>query len=361
MKLFKKSKTGAVRVWWPEINGSSYRFHSGQLNGKITISKWKEAKAKNVGRSNATTAEEQAILEVDRHIVKKMEEGFVETIDDVDNVPVWQSPMLANKYETWPSNEPFVIVQPKLDGVRCIARADGLWSRGGKRLPSCGHIVEAMKPFFEVYPDAIVDGELYSHDLRDNFNEIISLVKKKSRAEEAAKVIKFWVYDLVSDMGYLFRYHDLTRTVLLSTGNVLIMTPFKAAYSEEELMTYFEEITDAGFEGAMVRLKDSGYDHCRSKSLLKMKEFRDEEFTIVRLEEGTGNNSGMVGKVLCRNADGQEFRANMTGTWTYCKDLLADADAYIGGEATVRYFELTPDGIPRFPVATTVYKNRRDI
>ena len=77
-------------------------------------------------------------------------------------------------------------IQPKLDGVRCVIQYDKengvkAYSRTGKEWKNINHILAQLKPFFKKYPNVILDGELYNHDLRDNFEKIISLVRKTNR------------------------------------------------------------------------------------------------------------------------------------------------------------------------------------
>ena len=86
-----------------------------------------------------------------------------------------------------------VFIQPKLDGVRCVIQYDvpkdqphfsGIvtaYSRTGKEWKNIDHILKELKPFFIEYPNVILDGELYNHDLRDNFEKIISLVRKTNQ------------------------------------------------------------------------------------------------------------------------------------------------------------------------------------
>jgi len=68
-----------------------------------------------------------------------------------------------------------VFVQPKLDGVRCVIQYDFVnrkvtaYSRTGKEWKNIRHIEDQLTAFFAIYPTVILDGELYNHDLRDNF------------------------------------------------------------------------------------------------------------------------------------------------------------------------------------------------
>ena len=93
-------------------------------------------------------------------------------------------------------------IQPKLDGVRCVIQyGDGVspgaiaYSRTGKEWKNIEHILAQLKPFFAKYPNVILDGELYNHDLRDDFEKIISLVRKTKPTDEdrleASKLTQF--------------------------------------------------------------------------------------------------------------------------------------------------------------------------
>ena len=367
--IYKKSSTGKVLEWYLELDEDKYRTVSGQQGGKFTTSAWKLAKPKNVGKINATTGKEQAKLECLAKYEKKLAQGgYTKTLSNIDEVK-FVKPMLAQKYEDrLPTKEMYkndlVIIQPKLDGVRCICSKDGMFTRQGKPIPGAPHIMEALKTTFEEFPDVVLDGELYNHELKDNFNEIISLVRKEKddedRRTKSKNLIQYHVYDYVSKDSYKDRYLRLFRLLPVSFDCIKILG-CHTVNSEEELMTSYNNFIEKGYEGAMVRINNYGYEHKRSKSLLKLKKFIDEEFEIVELLEGEGNNSGMVGRVKLLTKEGKEFGANMTGTWEECVELLKIKDQYAGGEATIKYFELTPDGIPRFPVVVQLYKGNRDI
>ena len=88
--------------------------------------------------------------------------------------------MLAHKYNPDKADYP-AYIQPKLDGVRCLFTKDGAFSRAGNQFMNVEHIEKDLKPVFNKYPNLILDGELYNHGLKDDFNKIISLVKKKNQ------------------------------------------------------------------------------------------------------------------------------------------------------------------------------------
>ena len=108
-----------------------------------------------------------------------------------------KKPMLAYPVSDKPIDyEKPTFIQPKLDGVRCVIQAEPwvtneasgydvvAYSRTGKEWKNIDHILEQLKPFFAKYPNVILDGELYNHDLRDNFEKIISLVRKTKPTDQ---------------------------------------------------------------------------------------------------------------------------------------------------------------------------------
>lgn len=369
--LYKLDSKGKVRVWSIEVEGDKYRVISGLQDGKKTESTWRTANPKNVGRSNETTGAEQAILEAESKITSQIDSGYAETIED--SGAKFFEPMLAIKFKDvkkW--DEDLYFVQPKLDGVRAVVKSDGVWARSGKENPAVPHILEEYK-FLET--DIILDGELYNHRFRDNFNEIQSLALQKKPTEEdhrkSARLVEYHVYDcfIPSEPDASFNrrievLNDLLDKLPADTMIKLVETTavsghgqnFNPIYGFDTL--YSEQLED-GYEGQMIRLNRT-YENKRSKSLIKRKEFEDSEYRIVRLEEGKGNWSGCVKRVICARDDGVEFGSGLRGSQEYLAQMLLEADEYVNGTVTVRYPNLTPDGIPRFPVAVALYKGKRD-
>ena len=172
--LYKKSSTGAILEWSIEIEGNQYRTRSGQVDGAITITEWTTAEGKNISRSNETSPEEQAVLEAKAKYQKQIDRGYSAKIamaKEERKIQDSVSPMLAKdfkdrkKYITFP-----VLSQPKYDGIRCVLSKDWCRSRNGKDHVAVDHIREIAKSLFDKYPDLIFDGELYNHDLREDFN-----------------------------------------------------------------------------------------------------------------------------------------------------------------------------------------------
>lgn len=351
--LYKRATTGKTTEWTIEVEGNKYRMTTGYTDGKKTTSTWTECEGKNVGRANATTPEVQALAEATAIHRKRIEQGSFEDITKIDQ-KVFFKPMLAEPLEDFIDKVIFpAYSQPKLDGVRCIVDVSGMWTRQGKPILSAMHIREDLEAFFEANPDAVLDGELYCDKLASDFNKIISLVRKSKPTAadhaESKAVIQYHIYDYPTVEGnFIDRYKaliDFERTPLFPKSCVLVLT-FPVG-SREDMVTQYERYMEQGYEGQMIRL-NKAYENKRSRSLLKDKRFVDAEYTILGVEEGRGNMSGKVGKLYFKNADGKDFDAAINGDWEYLAKLLKDK-TLIGKKATVKYFNITPDGVPRFP------------
>lgn len=355
--LYSRSTSGKILEWTIEVQGNMYRTISGYTDGVKTTSQWTICEAKNVGRANATTAEGQALSEALAIHRKKMEKGAFEDINAIDT-PIYFEPMLANKWQDYQDKITFpVFTQPKLDGIRCIVKQDGMWTRNGKRIISAPHIYEALKPLFEVSPTLIFDGELYADKFANDFNAICSLVKKTKPTSqdilESAAKIQYHVYDLPSfNTTFVERYQRLSN-LLSSYHPSVVVVKTKQVDNMNDVSAYYEDYIMAGYEGQMIRL-DALYENKRSKALLKNKSFIDEEYTIIDIEEGNGNKAGMVGAFVFKNKDGKVFNASPKFNWETCQQMLKDKDTLIGKEATIKYFNLTPDNVPRFPYVIAI-------
>ena len=366
--LYKLDSKGKVREWRMEIEGAKFRTVSGLADGKQVISEWKQTFAKNVGRANATTAEEQAVAEVDALYTKRLEGEYHTEIKNVDKARFFK-PMLAAKWEDRKAKITYpVMVQPKLDGVRAIINSDGIWSRAGKKIVAVPHIEEQLAPLFKRFPEIVLDGELYNHDLRDDFNKIISLVRKTKPTEadlsESADTVEFHTYDFAHypDLTYFERAKSLRDFVEINSEKLpsIVWVQTDSADSESEVDDLFGGYVEQGYEGGIIRL-NGVYQQKRSNNLLKRKDFEDAEFEIISVEEGQGNWSGYAKTLFIRLPDGTVQQSGLAGNQDYLRQVLADREAYRGGEATVQYFTKTPDGKLRFPVAKALFKNSRDV
>ncbi len=354
--IYKQTKGGKVQQWEIEVVGNQYRTISGQTDGKSVVSEWTTVYGKNVGKSNETTDEEQALKEAEAKRTLKLERGYFENITDIKTKQYFE-PMLATKWEDRRDKVSYPIYsQPKLDGIRCIVTNEGMFSRNGKPILSAPHIFESLQPLFQKNPSLIFDGELYCDKLANDFNKIVSLVKKTKPTaedlEESKSVIEYHIYDLPSStekfsqrIFELSVFFDFPRQycVKVKTNRVS---------NEDEVMELYGQYVDGGYEGQMLRL-DEPYENKRSNTLMKHKSFIDEEYTILDICEGEGNKSGQVGYMIFER-EGKRFKSSVKCTREEGRIILEGKDSLIGKEATVKYFNLTPDGIPRFPYVINI-------
>lgn len=350
--LYKLTTKKQTQQWQVIVDGATFYTVEGIKDGKLTTSLPTVCLPKNTGRSNATTAEEQAVAEATAKHKKKLDAGYAEVLGQ--GILLY-SPMLAFELDktVLDFTKHRVFVQPKLDGIRAISKDMQLLSRNGKLFTSCPHL----------YQDStVLDGELYNHEYKHDFNAIVSLVKRsvlsKEDIEQAERNVQYWVYDYPEcDGTFSQRYARLLLWYKKKNKNskIKIVDTYEV-FSLDELEDKHGEFLSNGYEGTIVRLDNSKYEHKRSKQLLKYKEFQDEEFIILDVVEGEGGRTGTVGKVTLELNDGTErkFDSNVKGSHEYLKYIWKNKEKMIGKSATVKYFNRTPANIPRFPFVVKI-------
>ena len=355
-KLFKKTVTGATQEWQIFFENGEYYTVSGQTDGKKITNTPTRCKGKNVGKKNETTADAQAELEARAKWQKKRDEGYIDDVDALDGaMPLRYDPMLAKDYSDYADKLEFPVYnQPKLDGLRCIVTRQGVYSRQWKPFATLEHIRDALQPAFDKYPELLaVDGEMYSHKLKDKFEEIVSIVKqpKASAAdiEKCKKSIQYHVYDIVTKGNIDFKQRRADYNYLVTEINspYIVAVDTLCADNQEELDLAFQEYMDEGYEGQMIRTWNSLYQHKRTKDLLKRKDFHENEYEIVGYKEGKGSREGCIILRLAMS-DGKEFDSVPVGGIEYQKRLWTRRLDILGMQATVKYQNLSSDGIPRF-------------
>ncbi len=367
--LYGESSHGKRKVWSIRVEkrgtfGVIITEH-GYEDGKMVSSERVVEVGKNIGKRNETTPVEQAISEAQSSWNKKKDAGYVADAEvciaeeaDSDCEPAAASsgaplPMLAHDYNKRGKDMKFpCYVQPKLDGVRCVATKTGLYSRNGKDFPHLPHIRADMASLKE---DVILDGELYSDEL--TFQEIVGIVKKVTlKGDDAAKMKKIYlyVYDIIlPDVPYKDRLTKLKDLFSKNRVPNLHLLGTKICETREKVKEMHAEYVAEGYEGIMLRNMLGKYRiKVRSADLQKYKEFFDSEYKVVGFKEGDGLEKGCV-IWICQTAAGQEFAVRPRGTHEDRAALLKEARKYVGKNLTVRYQELTTDGIPRFPVGIT--------
>lgn len=363
--LYKRAKTGAPQSWQIFVEGNTFYTEAGQVGGVISRSTPSICEGKNIGRANETSPEMQAELEATAKHQKKMSDSYRESLDDIDQKSNYFEPMLANKFVEekhkikWVDG---VIVQPKLDGIRGIPTIAGANTRKGKPHMCIPHVLEVLEGLFDKDRSMILDGEVYNHELHDDFNQISSIVRKqKPTAEDleiARQLAQFHCYDcpqiggLTQAAPFIERYSamkEVMSPLCIRTSYVHIV-PIRMAYSEEEVLKCHDEFLADGYEGVIVRAAKAPYINGRCDYLLKYKVFDDDEFVIEDVLPGDkGLKANMAAKIVIHTKDGVECKPNIKAPHSVLKVMLAKKEMYIGKTCTVRYFGVTSDGSLRFP------------
>lgn len=356
--LYGESAQGKHKMWQVAVEARGefgvIQTTHGYEDGKKVVNERVVETGKNLGRANATTAIQQAVSEAGALWKKKCDAGYkpectgvsaADTEATTGSVPL---PMLAQDYNKRGKSIVFpCLVQPKFDGVRCVAvQGKGLFSRNGKAFPHLDHVVAEVNA---LPAGTILDGELYSDAL--TFQEIVGLVKKqKLTAADMAKMPKIHlaVYDMIVEGTNAERHERLGRLIAGSAH----LSPVKTeeCVSRDDLVAFHARYVAEGYEGVMLRNKTGTYRvGARSTDLQKYKEFEDAEYKVVGFKEGDGVEKGCV-IWLCQTGKGQTFAVRPRGTHEERAALFLEGTKYVGKGLTVRFQELTTDGIPRFPV-----------
>jgi DNA ligase-1 len=206
--------------------------------------------------------------------------------------------MLAHCYEPDKHDPSGWLMSEKMDGIRCYWSGQTLYTRTGK-------LIHAPKEWKAKLPKIALDGELWSG--RDDFQNIVSIVRKVTPVDSEWDQIKFMIFDapLLKE-----KFSDRLKTIeRVTKGNSLCkMIKQVVCKSKDHLETLMDEICGGKGEGVMIKNPDSDYERKRSWQLLKVKRFEDAEAKVVGHQRGTGRCTGMLGALECREKDGTEFK-----------------------------------------------------
>ena len=268
-----------------------------------------------------------------------------------------KKPMLAYPVSDKPINyNDKVFMQPKLDGVRCVIQYDNsevkAYSRTGKEWKNIDHILFNLKPWFALNPNVILDGELYNHDLKDDFEKIISLVRKTKPTDidmlESADLVQFHCYDII-DETKTFEERKTFITQAVPRNHCVHHVSTLYCASEYDAKEMHKVNLECGFEGSILRTNDV-YKCGRSWNLRKFKDFHDAEALIVDWVEGVGKRKGTIGKFMAQDEDGNLFGMPVMDKFKYLQDNFKVMQGYVGKTATFTYFERTKAGSYRHPL-----------
>ena len=252
-----------------------------------------------------------------------------------------------------------MFIQPKLDGVRCYININGAFSRNHKPFHNVKHILTELKPFFAANPHITLDGELYNHRFRDNFNKIISLVRKQKPTQadkfEAASSLQFHCYDLFSSKYPQAKFSERELNIEMYKAQYgwrsIQTVQTDIVFTRKDLNKYHKRNKQNGYEGSMLR-QNTPYQQRRTTDLQKVKDWSDTEITVTGYIEGKGKFERGLGKFIGFDSDNRVVEVPWpTLTIEQRRKVWSQRTRYIGQVLTFEYFERTPAGAYRFPRA----------
>ena len=283
-----------------------------------------------------------------------------------------KKPMLAYPVSSKPIDyNDKVFIQPKLDGVRCVIQYENrplknvddlsgqltenvvvAYSRTGKEWKNIDHILFNLKPWFVLNPNVILDGELYNHDLKNDFEKIISLVRKTKPTDgdrvESRLYVEFHCYDIIDETKIFNERNDFIKQTV-PRNHTIKHVDTRFIFSDKAAQKYHKQNLKAGYEGSIVRTNDV-YACKRSHNLRKFKDFHDTEAKLTNWVEGKGKRKGTIGKFMAVDTDGNEFGMPVMDKFEYLQNNFEEMKTWVGKTATFTYFERTKANSYRHPL-----------
>ena len=263
---------------------------------------------------------------------------------------------------TWPK-----VIQPKLDGICCLAVNGVAMSRTMKPIPN-----KFIQDYFKEHGLHGFHGELM---IKGDFNDVQSGVMRI----EGEPDFEYVVYDMWNqgEVSWNERFMELAELSDLcgATTHRVKITVHYSVNSTEQCEFRLQQFLDAGYEGAMLRDPDSLYKQGRhtlkSQALMKLKKFFDDEAIVIGFEEKLINTNvkekdergyskrsskqeGMVPAdtlgALVVKWNNVEFKIGSGYTDIQRQEIWDNKDKLLGKLVTFKYQELSKYGVPRFPV-----------
>lgn len=345
--LYKKDAKGKVRVWSVETYDYYFITSSGLIDGEKRTDRF-DISHGLAGR----TVEQQVELRANAKIQKKLDNGYTDNIENISDVVKNQmgfekqmkAVLLRDGNHPDVNYDGNVFCQRKYNGHRCtIAKLNGAvtaYSSGGKPITSISHILGSIR----LEEGQKLDGELYVHGL--SLQKISSKVRKQNVTDED---LKFICFDQISNDPFNLRIRD----VLKQSSIHIVMAETIRVHNFDQVKKLFFKFRAEGYEGAMLRHGDMGYEAGRrSKQIYKIKKldgegYYDAEFKVI----GVVASVEGWGRLVCITESGERFRVSAPGDHYEKRDVLENIENYIGKYVKCEFPEWTDSGKPSQPVA----------
>lgn len=349
---------------------SSYRVEihteTGLIDGKITISSPTIIHTgKNIGKKNETTVLTQALIEGRSMYDKKIKSGYTTTIELSKGLPKqdFPFPMAVQSYEKYKHKLEYPLyIQPKLDGVRMIAKWVNnqviIRSRRLHELADFEFIKKELSIFLSKYSNIFIDGELYNHEMQ--LQQISGIVRAQLGDTSNQKQLQFWVFDCFDiqqpDLTFKERT-DLLQQIFKNKKNQYIrIVPTTLVQTEKNADVLYNQFLKDKYEGVIYKSSDAKYEFSftkekRSMYYQKRKACFDAEYKIVGFTQGDkGKDVGAVIFIM-QTKKGDTFHSVPNATYDeryeIYQDCLQHFDIkYKNKMATIQYDDLSKAGIP---------------
>ena len=300
-----------------------------------------------------------------------------------DHIPEF-SVALADKYEPklvdWKDSW---FVSRKLDGLRLIAVVDEngnstFFSRTGKAFDTLDIVSGGIKALG--ITNVVFDGELclVDDDGNEDFQGIMKEIRKK---DHTIPNPSYKIFDMIShdefyskkgekNRPYSIRYNNLREVMKENTCVCLSVLGQEKIKDDDHFQEWVKKAADYGWEGIMLRA-DEPYKGKRSKDLLKVKKFFDDEYKVIDTEMGDFRyvkdsaewEETMLSCVMIQHKN-NIVRVGSGFTIEQRQEFFQDPSKILGKIIQVQYFEETKNqdgGISlRFPTFKYLYGDSRE-
>lgn len=345
IRLYKNHKNGKIGYWEAWTEGRTlYMQHATGLNDQPQLVTETIFSGKQ-GRS----IEEQAAFRLRSRANSKIDAGYVASITEASSAPTdadgKTKPMLAQKFKDYKKeiDTTKAYVQLKYNGHRCVIMMTEngaiAYSRNGKPSPGAQHILDGIS----LPVGTILDGEIYCHGLK--LQNISSLVRKN---QSESKSLYYVLFDVIVPRPFSERF-VMMQDMRSELGASVKLAPTRRLDQISSIDGSLKKALESGYEGLIVRLDGKPYE-CgrRSDQVLKLKQFMDDEFTVIDVLKSKDG----WGILVCQLPNGDTFKASAPGTVYEKEYVLRNKDKYIGKRVTIEFAEYTSDGKPFQPIAT---------
>lgn len=354
--LYGKDSNGKLKQWTVFTDGATVTVAHGKVGGKITQKSY-EAEAKNTGRANATTPEEQAEAEAFAKWTKQLKNGYYKTTEEAENhVP--STPMKCQDYKDFAHKVVFPgYAQYKLNGLRSMINMKG------ECLSKAGEVYK-LPPHWQGIPNFIsevvghpLDGEVFAGLGVLSLQQINSAWKKHN---ENTPLLNYYVYDVpVADMPFEKRVEVLAalKAVAEESGLDELICVVHTEYIEnqEQLDAFYAKALLEKAEGIVYRNAHGVYEFDkRSYDVIKRKPRQTLEVKVISMRSDKNNDGVLTGEM--ENCKLVEFLMRKDAHETINYRKAENAETLIDQFVEIEYEEFSDEGIPTKPVGVRLRK-----